>query len=302
MEYKKPHSAAIAYQIENGDYLVVKSLESGKWSFPKGRIEPDDNKIIDTAIREFREETGVTLIPGKNCKILNRDKKPYSIRETYLFNVQGSKRLIEQQAYNDPIKGTNNEIEKIMFLPRSAIEKGTYNGEGLVFNSVVNLFFGVPPANRNLDMIINDAVIIMDLSDMKFLVQRNTGGYVVFPSTRTMKDKKSKRKIMFPLNVIKQKLPDTDQYLLNRLTWKTPPVIVAANNRHAVLFVDGREKQVPNLTKDYEWIKVGDLQPQEDYPRRLMLEVVTMALQQKDTWLSQDSEDVTTAMTRSYSS
>ena len=40
--------------------LLVHDARSGKWGFPKGHRESDDTSDLDTAIRECREETGLT--------------------------------------------------------------------------------------------------------------------------------------------------------------------------------------------------------------------------------------------------
>jgi len=41
-------------------YILVKSNTNKKWSFPKGRIEPEE-EYNECAFREFREETGIDL-------------------------------------------------------------------------------------------------------------------------------------------------------------------------------------------------------------------------------------------------
>lgn len=52
-------------------YLLLKQHQ-GHWGFPKGHIEKGE-KLIDTAVRELREETGIKKIKFVKKKILLRD-------------------------------------------------------------------------------------------------------------------------------------------------------------------------------------------------------------------------------------
>lgn len=53
--------AGIIVQDNEGRLLIVKDRKSGKWSFPKGAPEAwDHDKTILTAIRECREEVGLS--------------------------------------------------------------------------------------------------------------------------------------------------------------------------------------------------------------------------------------------------
>ncbi|MCI2430425.1 NUDIX domain-containing protein [Candidatus Acetothermia bacterium] len=40
------------------EYLLLRSASGGHWSFPKGRVEPDEDDLT-TALRELREETNL---------------------------------------------------------------------------------------------------------------------------------------------------------------------------------------------------------------------------------------------------
>ena len=50
----------ILYDIQNKKYFLVKGKKSNKWGFPKGHMEEGESEI-DTARREFYEETGYNL-------------------------------------------------------------------------------------------------------------------------------------------------------------------------------------------------------------------------------------------------
>ena len=54
---------AIVYRKYHGniEILLVKHINSGHWSFPKGHVE-DGESEIETAIREVYEETGIEII------------------------------------------------------------------------------------------------------------------------------------------------------------------------------------------------------------------------------------------------
>ncbi len=61
---KRLHQKIYGIIIENtitNQYLLVKGRESGKYSFPKGHIEPNETPI-ECILRELYEETGIELI------------------------------------------------------------------------------------------------------------------------------------------------------------------------------------------------------------------------------------------------
>ncbi len=45
----------------NTEILLIKHINSGHWSFPKGHVEEGETEI-ETAVREIKEETGVDVI------------------------------------------------------------------------------------------------------------------------------------------------------------------------------------------------------------------------------------------------
>jgi bis(5'-nucleosidyl)-tetraphosphatase len=54
---------AIVYRKHHGntEILLIKHVNSGHWSFPKGHVEANETEI-ETAIREIKEETGLDVI------------------------------------------------------------------------------------------------------------------------------------------------------------------------------------------------------------------------------------------------
>ncbi|MFA5658977.1 MAG: NUDIX domain-containing protein [Oscillospiraceae bacterium] len=54
---------AIVYRKFHGntEILLIKHVNSGHWSFPKGHVERNETEV-ETAIREIKEETGIDVI------------------------------------------------------------------------------------------------------------------------------------------------------------------------------------------------------------------------------------------------
>lgn len=54
---------AIVYRKSHGntEILLIKHVNSGHWSFPKGHVEGSETEM-ETALREVKEETGIDVI------------------------------------------------------------------------------------------------------------------------------------------------------------------------------------------------------------------------------------------------
>ena len=62
MTYEKS-CGAIVYRKHHGnlEILLIKHINSGHWSFPKGHVEEGESEM-ETAVREIKEETGSDII------------------------------------------------------------------------------------------------------------------------------------------------------------------------------------------------------------------------------------------------
>ena len=82
-------------------FLIFRTTNTGRkyllldygrhWDFPKGHVEPGED-LIQTALRELEEETGITdaaVIPGfsHEIKYFFRDKKKHLIHKTVWFGL-----------------------------------------------------------------------------------------------------------------------------------------------------------------------------------------------------------------------
>lgn len=59
---KEKSCGAVVFRLDEGGrmYLII-HMNQGHWSFPKGHVETGESEI-ETAIREIREETGLTVV------------------------------------------------------------------------------------------------------------------------------------------------------------------------------------------------------------------------------------------------
>lgn len=55
--------------------LMIRDTRTNIWSLPKGRTEPQDHDVIDTAVRETIEETG--FVVNVHYRLLSRVAKLY---------------------------------------------------------------------------------------------------------------------------------------------------------------------------------------------------------------------------------
>jgi len=78
---------------QNNRILLVKGKKGQMWSFPKGHRERSDRTALACALRELKEETGITL---KDDYIAF---KKYKAGEYYIFPVKEEYRLFPLDTY-----------------------------------------------------------------------------------------------------------------------------------------------------------------------------------------------------------
>jgi 8-oxo-dGTP pyrophosphatase MutT (NUDIX family) len=97
------YGAIIRSRITN-KYLMVKGRESGKYSFPKGHIEPHETPI-ECVIRELYEETGISYTSNIEMKEVIKSRiGSYVYCETHEeipVNIIDSKEIEEAGWYSE---------------------------------------------------------------------------------------------------------------------------------------------------------------------------------------------------------
>jgi len=104
---RKYKGAGIAlFKKQNNDYAILLGKRTikpnkGKWSIPGGRFEKSDNFFFETAIREFREETGINLSNSVNEKnaIICSFHYPCFEWKTFMFEVDSDFHVPETFCY-----------------------------------------------------------------------------------------------------------------------------------------------------------------------------------------------------------
>ena len=90
-----PHAAVAVIVDADGDLLLMHRAEhpgdpwSGHLSFPGGRVEPDDPDALHAAIRETREEVGLSLstsqLLGQLDDLSTRPVRRHLVIESFVF-------------------------------------------------------------------------------------------------------------------------------------------------------------------------------------------------------------------------
>ena len=76
---------------ENGEILLI--FRRGKWDLPKGKLDSGE-KIGDCAVREVKEETGLTLVERGNLIGITYhayvEKGTLSLKETHWYQMKAN--------------------------------------------------------------------------------------------------------------------------------------------------------------------------------------------------------------------
>lgn len=97
---RKELSCGIIVYHESGDglkFLVLKHRE-GHWAFAKGHVEGKETEM-ETAIRELKEETGMTINPNPNLRLVTHyEPKPGVSKDVVYFCGEAKAMNLDLQA------------------------------------------------------------------------------------------------------------------------------------------------------------------------------------------------------------
>lgn len=104
-------------------YLIIKHRK-GHWAFPKGHADKGETKL-ETALRELKEETGVSKIELLNKKVL--------LSEEYKFTDRKGVKILKKvdyfiaEAKNKKVKIDFNEVTNFRWATvKAGMEKVTF--------------------------------------------------------------------------------------------------------------------------------------------------------------------------------
>ncbi len=112
--------------FNDSKFLVVRGKESGIWSFPKGRIDDNEDEEI-CAIREVYEETGIKISSLKDKERIRIGRNTYfifyvsDINEYNEFNITDTYEVdvVEWKSFSDLKNMTcNKDIRSITTYPQ----------------------------------------------------------------------------------------------------------------------------------------------------------------------------------------
>lgn len=152
-------------------YLAVFVSASRKWGFPKGHMI-DKETPMECALREFKEEIGIELIPNINCTV----GKSRTISDNMIFNMYGNSEKILSKCYKNPLIETKGEITKIEFLTIDQLNR-------IPTSYPLRYYFNMKVSNNLDDVILRNSICIYNKSGdgIKILTLRSIDGYFTIP-------------------------------------------------------------------------------------------------------------------------
>ena len=86
---KEKSCGAIVYREKDGvEILLIKHKNGGHWAFPKGHVENKETEE-ETALREIREETGLTLTDYRLRGIVTFVSQGWETEYMFLYTATG---------------------------------------------------------------------------------------------------------------------------------------------------------------------------------------------------------------------
>jgi 8-oxo-dGTP pyrophosphatase MutT (NUDIX family) len=244
-------TAGIAFIDENTRYLLIRGVKAGKWGFPKGAIEIGESPI-QAALREFKEETGVSLIINKNCEIISTN----TYNNIEIFTVKGKYNTIEKNAYKNPLVDTNGEIDGINFFKINDIKS-------LATSFPIPSYFHI---NSNIKVIINDGIAFVNENNEVLYFFTKLQYY----SLPYVKD------INYPFNLRNMCITELGFDIPRHIIENSPTVIIS-NVRYNIIKIQKRfiEDKI-NITNEseytnYEWIALTSYHADKEMKREIKL-------------------------------
>ncbi len=99
MQFEKSCGAVVFRKYHgNTELLIIKHVNGGHWSFPKGHVEEGETEE-ETAIREIKEETGVDVIIDSSFRevVTYSPKKETQKDVIYFLAIAKNSNLVPQE-------------------------------------------------------------------------------------------------------------------------------------------------------------------------------------------------------------
>lgn len=96
---KEKSCGAVIFTREGGAvrFLLIRHVNGGHWAFPKGHVESGENET-QTALREIREETGLTVELDTGFRRVNSYSPGKEIwKEVVYFLAEAKSRVLKTQ-------------------------------------------------------------------------------------------------------------------------------------------------------------------------------------------------------------
>lgn len=129
---KEKSCGAVVYRKREGktEILLIRHANGGHWAFPKGHVEKKETEE-ETALREIREETGLTVKLKKGF----REQVSYSPKEGVMKDViyfaakaRGDEETTRQE----------EEVTDLMWLrPKKALEQVTFDNDRRILQAFI---------------------------------------------------------------------------------------------------------------------------------------------------------------------
>ena len=91
----------------NTEILLIKHINSGHWSFPKGHVEAGETEV-ETAAREIKEETGIDVMIDPTFRELVTYRPKKVTQKVVVYFIAKAK--------NGELKPQENEISEVKWV------------------------------------------------------------------------------------------------------------------------------------------------------------------------------------------